>query len=160
MRIPLLTAVVLATLATSAHAQGGGSVEPVTDFPLVKVDIDILDTAGATVKSLACEWTEPQADDRPCLRFQSDPQFAFEAIEEAGGVRLQKHTTSDGLDVDAVYSKRADGTWLIRSRGTSDGKPLHFGMVCTADGQDCRRWDVDGAKHARRAVRATAKKLR
>jgi hypothetical protein len=156
MRIPLLTAVVLATLATSAHAQ----VQPVTDFPLVKVEIDILDTAGTTVQSLACEWTEPQDDDRACLRFQSDPQFAFAAIEEAGGVRLEKRTTSDGLDVDAVYSKRADGTWLIRSRGTSDGKPMHFGMVCTADGQACRRWDVGGAKHARKAVRATARKLR
>jgi hypothetical protein len=161
MRIPLLTAVVLATLATSAQAQGGGSApQPVTDFPLVEVEIDILDTAGSTVKSLACEWTEPQADDRPCLRFQSDPQFAFEAIEEAGGVRLEKHTTSDGLDVRAVYSRRADGTWLIRSRGTSDGKPMHFGMVCTADGRRCERWDVDGAKHARKAVRATASKLR
>ena len=160
MRILLLTAVTLATLATSAHAQGGGAVMPVTDFPLVKVEIGILDAAGTNVKSLACEWTEPQEDDRPCLRFQSDPQVAFAAIEEAGGVRAEQHTTSDGLDSRAVYSKRADGTWLIRSRGTSDGKPLHFGMVCTADGQKCQRWDADGAKYARKSVKAAAAKLR
>ena len=63
------------------------------------VDINILDAAGTSLKTLSCEWTEPQEDDRQCLRFQSDPQVAFEAIEEAGGVRIEKHTTSDGLDV-------------------------------------------------------------
>ena len=131
---------------------------PVTEFPLVSVDIAILDAAGTTVKSLSCEWTEPQEDDRQCLRFQSDPQVAFEAIEEAGGVRIEKHTTSDGDSTStcAVYSKRADGTWLIRSRGTSDGKPMHFGTVCTADGQKCVRWDADGAKAARKSVQAAA----
>jgi hypothetical protein len=165
MRIPTLSAIALATLlatggVANAQAGGAGSVSPVTEFPLVKVDINILDAGGTSLKTLSCEWTEPQEDDRQCLRFQSDPQVAFEAIEEAGGVRIEKHTTSDGLDVRAVYSRRADGTWLIRSRGTSDGKPMHFGMVCTADGQRCERWDVDGAKHARKAVRATASKLR
>jgi len=62
--------------------------------------------------------------------------------------------------VNAVYSKRADGTWLIRSKGTSGGKPMHFGMVCTADGQKCVRWDVDGAKAARKSVKAAASKLK
>ena len=123
MRIPTLSAIALATLlatggVANAQAGGAGSVTPVTEFPLVKVDITILDAAGTTVKTLSCEWTEPQEDDRPCLRFQRDPQIAFEAIEEAGGVRTEKHTTSDGLDMNAVYSKRADGTWLIRSKGT------------------------------------------
>ena len=112
------------------------------------------------MKSLSCEWTEPQEDDRQCLRFQSDPQVAFEAIEEAGGVRIEKHTTSDGLDMNAVYSKRADGTWLIRSKGTVNGEYLHFGRVCTADGQSCVRWDADGATAARKHVKAAATKLR
>jgi hypothetical protein len=165
MRIPTLSAIALATLlatggVANAQAGGAGSVSPVTEFPLVKVDINILDTGGTSLKTLSCEWTEPQEDDRQCLRFQSDPQVAFEAIEEAGGVRIEKHTTSDGLDVNSVYSKRADGTWLIRSKGTSDGKPMHFGMVCTADGQKCVRWDADGAKFARKSVRAAAAKLR
>ena len=59
-----------------------------------------------------------------------------------------------------AYSKRADGTWLIRSKGTVGGKPMHFGRVCTADGQKCVRWDADGAKYARKDVRAAASKLR
>ncbi len=160
MRIPLLTAIAFAVLATSTHAQGGGTVMPVTDFPLVKTEIVISDAAGTAVKTLNCEWREPEEDDRPCIRFQGDPQTAFAAIEDAGGVRAEQHTTSDGLDANAVYSKRADGTWLIRSKGTSDGKPLHFGMVCTADGQKCQRWDVDGAKYARKSVKAAAFKLR
>ena len=37
---------------------------------------------------------------------------------------------------------------------------MHFGMVCTADGQKCVRWDADGAKFARKSVKAAAAKLR
>ena len=37
---------------------------------------------------------------------------------------------------------------------------MHFGRVCTADGQSCVRWDADGAKHAAKDVRAAASKLR
>ena len=95
MRIPTLSAIALATLlatggVANAQAGGAGSIAPVTDFPLVSVDIAILDAAGTTVKSLSCEWTEPQADDRQCLRFQSDPQVAFAKIEESGGVRADQ----------------------------------------------------------------------
>jgi hypothetical protein len=59
-----------------------------------------------------------------------------------------------------TYSKRADGTWLIRSKGTVRGEPMHFGRVCTADGQKCVRWDADGATHARKDVHAAASKLK
>ena len=45
-------------------------------------------------------------------------------------------------------------------RAPSDGEQLHFGRVCTADGQSCVRWDADGAKHARTDVRAAASKLK
>ena len=187
MRITLLSAIALATLAVgSAHAQSGGgevvggsysgggdvvgggggsagggpAAVPVTDFPLVKTDITISDAAGKVTESLSCEWTEPQDDDRQCLRFQSDGQVAFAKIEESGGVRADQHTTSDDLDMNITYSKRADGTWLIRSKGTVDGKEMHFGRVCTADGQSCVRWDADGATAARKQVKAAASKLR
>ena len=95
------------------------------------------------------------------IRFgqMTEDELFVTAEAAAGGVRIEKHTTSDGLDMNAVYSKRADGTWLIRSRGTSSGKPMHFGMVCTADGQKCVRWDADGAKAARKSVKAAAAKL-
>ncbi|MDA0169294.1 hypothetical protein OJ998_09375 [Solirubrobacter taibaiensis] len=162
MRIPILTAIALATLTASASAQAPAGTAPVTeaDLRLVKTEITIADAAGTGLKTLACEWREPQEDDRQCLRFQSDPQVAFEAIEEAGGVRADQHTVFDGADMNIAYSKRADGTWLIRSKGTIDGKPMHFGRVCTADGQKCVRWDVDGAKLAQKSVKAAASKLR
>jgi hypothetical protein len=57
-------------------------------------------------------------------------------------------------------SKRADGTRLIRSKGTVGDQPMHFGRVCTADGPKCVRWDADGARYPRRDVRAAASKLR
>jgi hypothetical protein len=37
---------------------------------------------------------------------------------------------------------------------------MHFGRVCTADGQKCVRWDADGATHAGKDVRAAASKLK
>jgi hypothetical protein len=160
MRITLLTAIALATLTASAHAQGPPAGSLVTDFPPVSTEITISDGAGTAVKSLACEWTEPQDDDRQCLRFQSDPQVAFAAIEEAGGVRADQHTVTEGADMTIAYSKRGDGTWLIRSKGTIDGAARHFGRVCTADGQHCARWDAEGARFARRDVKAAAAKLR
>jgi hypothetical protein len=179
MRTKLLSATVVATLglAGTAFAQGsvtagggsGGTVRPVpqedVDRP-VAVDVSILDAAGATVDTLSCEWSVggPGDDDAACLRFQSDPQVAFGAIEAAGGVRADQRTrigkdAREG-DMAIAYSKRADGTWLIRSKGTVDGKPMHFGRVCTADGQKCVHWDADGAKYAAKDVRAAASKLR
>jgi len=171
MRIPILTAVAALSITGTAFAQGGGSTELVpqeaVDRP-VAVDVSILDAGGATVDTLSCEWSTggPGEDDNQCLKFQSDPQVAFGAIASAGGVRAEQHTVVGGDDADIrgdmaiTYSKRADGTWLIRSKGTVGGKPMHFGRVCTADGQKCVRWDADGAKYARKDVRAAASKLR
>jgi hypothetical protein len=158
MRIPLLTAIGLATLAGTAHAQTAGSL--VTDFPLVKTEIVISDAAGTAVKTLECEWREPDDDDRPCIRFQGDPQTAFAAIEAAGGVRADQVTTLEDGQMTIARSRRADGTWLIRSKGTIDGAYQHFGRVCTADGRRCTPWDAHGAKHARKKVRAAAARLR
>jgi len=161
MRITLLAAIELATLTTataSAQTPMAGSI--VADFPPVSTEITITDATGAATETLACEWTEPLEDDRQCLRFQSDPQVAFAKIEESGGVRADQHTVTEGADMTIAYSKRGDGTWLIRSKGTIDGRAMHFGRVCTADGQSCVRWDADGAKAARRDVKAAASKLR
>ena len=173
MRIPILTATAIATLglAGTAFAQAAGSTEPVSDEALnrpVSVDVSIVDAGGTTVDTLSCEWSTggPGADDRICLHFQSDPQEAFATIEAAGGVRAEQHTVVGGSgsdvqgDMAISYSKRADGTWLIRSKGTVGGKPMHFGRVCTADGPSCVRWDADGAKHAVKDVRAAAAKLK
>lgn len=172
MRTKILSATVVATLglAGTASAQSAGSTAPVSQESIdrpVAVDVSILDAGGATVDTLSCEWSTggPGDDDAKCLKFQSDPQVAFGAIEAAGGVRAEQRTVvggTDGHDGDMAitYSKRADGTWLIRSKGTVGGTPMHFGRVCTADGQKCVRWDADGAKHARKSVRAAAAKLR
>jgi len=162
MRITLLTAIALATLTATANAQtpAGSAPVPVTDFPPVAVEIAISDAAGTVTETLSCEWTEPQEDDRQCLRFQGDPQTAFAKIEESGGVRADQTTTTEDSKVDIAYSKRADGTWLIRAKGTIDGRSYHAGRVCTADGQKCVRWDAEGAKFARRDVKAAASKLR
>ncbi len=78
-------------------------------------------------------------------------------------MRAQQRTVVGGDatgDMAITYSKRADGTWLIRSKGTVRGEAMHFGRVCTADGQKCVRWDADGATHARKDVRAAASKLK
>jgi hypothetical protein len=165
MRIPILTAVAALSLAGTAAAQ-----TPVSEEALnrpVSVAVSILDAAGTTVDTLSCEWSTggPGDDDRVCLRFQSDPQEAFATIEEAGGVRAEQHTVfgagegDTNGDMAISYSKRADGTWLIRSKGAVAGRPMHFGRVCTADGQSCVRWDADGARHAAKDVRAAASKL-
>jgi hypothetical protein len=160
MRITLLTAIALATLTASAGAQTHG-VQPVTEFPPVAVEIAISDAEGTVTETLSCEWTEPQEDDRQCLRFQGDPQTAFAKIEEAGGVRADQTTTTRGTTTTIAYSKRLDGTWLIRARGTlADGSPYHAGRVCTADGQKCVRWDAAGRKAAIRDVKSAASKLR
>jgi hypothetical protein len=167
----MLTAVAALSISGTAFAQGGGSVAPVPQEAIdrpVAVDVSILDAGGATVDTLSCEWSTggPGDDDGTCLKFQSDPQVAFGAIESAGGVRAEQRTVVGGDDADArgdmaiTYSKRADGTWLIRSKGTVGGTPMHFGRVCTADGRRCVRWDADGAKSARKDVRAAASKLR
>jgi hypothetical protein len=167
MRIKIFTATALATLGVAGPALAR-TPQPVPQEALdrpVAVDVAILDAQGTTVEELSCEWSVggPADDDRPCLRFQSDPQVAFEAIEEAGGVRAQQRTVVAGDatgDMAISYSKRADGTWLIRSKGTVRGEAMHFGRVCTADGQKCVRWDADGARHAREDVRAAASKLK
>lgn len=167
MRTTLLSTIALATLAiaaptATAQVVSGGGAELVSpeDMKPVKTEIVIGDAAGTALKTLSCEWTEPQEDDMPCIRFQGDPQTAFAAIEEAGGVRADQHTTTERSEMDIAYSKRADGTWLIRSKGTIDGTAMHFGRVCTADGQTCQSWDADGAKLAAKKVRAAAAKLR
>lgn len=171
MRIPILTAVATLAIAPAAFAQAGGAgsgptPQPVPDEVLnrpVAVNVTFSDANGTAVGTpLSCEWSTggPADDDRPCLRFQSDPQVAFEAIEESGGVRAEKVTTVDGEPITTTYSRRADNTWLIRSRGTVNGNTMHFGMVCTRDGQTCTRWDADGAKFARKDVRAAAAKLK
>jgi hypothetical protein len=162
MRIPILTAIVLATLATSAGAQPRPVPQEDVDRP-VSINVHILDAAGSSVGTRACDWAVggPGDDDRQCLRFQSDPQFAFEAIEEAGGVRAEQHTVAANLsDMRTSWSRRGDGTWLIRGKGTVRGEPRHFGLVCTRDGQKCVRWDAEGARQARRDVQAAAAKLR
>jgi hypothetical protein len=172
MRIPILTATAIVTLslAGTAFGQTSGSAEPVSEEALnrpVSVDVSILDAAGTSVDTLSCEWSTggPGDDDRTCLHFQSDPQEAFATIEAAGGVRAEQHTVVGGTDGNAgdmaiTYSKRADDTWLIRSKGIVRGAPMHFGRVCTADGQSCVRWDADGAKAARKDVKAAAAKLK
>jgi len=180
MRTTLLSTIALATLALGAgpaaaqvsgggdggipQVSGGGSggVELVgpEDMKPVATEITISDAASTAVKTLSCEWTEPQEDDMPCIRFQGDPQTAFAAIEEHGGVRADQVTKTEDGEMAIAYSKRADGTWLIRSKGTLDGKYMHFGRVCTADGQKCQMWDADGAKLAQKKVRAAASKLR
>jgi len=171
MRIPILTAVAALSISGPAVAQTAGSAEPVPQDAIdrpVAVDVSILDAGGAAVDTLSCEWSTggPGEDDNRCLKFQADPQVAFGAIEAAGGVRAEQHTVVGGSDADVAgdmaitYSKRADGTWLIRSKGTVGGRPMHFGRVCTADGQSCVRWDADGANYARKDVRAAASKLR
>lgn len=164
MRIKILTATALATLGVTGSALAQTPPQEALDRP-VAVDVSILDAGGATVDTLSCEWSVggPGDDDGKCLKFQSDPQVAFGAIEAAGGVRAEQRTIVGGDavgDMAIAYSKRADGTWLIRSKGTVRGKAMHFGRVCTADGQQCVRWDVDGARHAARDVRAAAAKLR
>jgi hypothetical protein len=167
MRIKIFTAIAAATLSVTGTAVAQTPVpvpQEALDRP-VAVDVSILDAQGTTVEELSCEWSVggPADDDRPCLRFQSDPQVAFGAIEEAGGVRAQQRTVVGGDatgDMAITYSKRADGTWLIRSKGTVRGEAMHFGRVCTADGQKCVRWDADGATHARKDVRAAASRLK
>jgi hypothetical protein len=167
MRIKILTASALATLSVAGTA-AAQTPQPVPQEALdrpVAVDVSILDAQGATVGTLGCEWSVggPGDDDRPCLKFQADPQEAFGAIESAGGVRAEQRTVVGGDaagEMAITYSKRADGTWLIRSKGTVRGRYLHFGRVCTADGQKCVRWDAGGATHARKDVRAAASKLR
>ena len=165
MGIKIFTATALATLSAAGTALAQTPVpQEALDRP-VAVDVSILDAGGTTVDKLSCEWSVggPGDDDRPCLRFQSDPQVAFAAIEDTGGVRAEQRTVVGGDatgDRAITYSKRADGTWLIRSKGTVRGKLMHFGRVCTADGQKCVRWDADGAKHARKDVRAAASKLK
>ena len=167
MRIKIFTAIAVATLSVTGTAVAQTPVpvpQEALDRP-VAVDVSILDAQGTTVDTLSCEWSVggPADDDRPCLRFQSDPLVAFGAIEEAGGMRAQQRTVVGGDatgDMAITYSKRADGTWLIRSKGTVRGEAMHFGRVCTADGQKCVRWDADGATHARKDVRAAASKLK
>src|SRR5690349_25152275 len=106
MRTTLLSTIALATLAITGTAEAkpkpvpsGGSapvaVSP-ADMQPVAVEITISDAAGTAVKTLSCEWTEPQDDDMQCIRFSSDPQVAFAAIEEAGGVRADKTLTTRG----------------------------------------------------------------
>jgi hypothetical protein len=160
MRLLILTAAATLGLAATASAQAPTPV-PESAMEPVSVGISILDAGGRTVSSLACQWTVPQDDDMPCIRFQGDPQTAFAAIADAGGVRaIQDVRTEEHGSVHVTYSKRADGTWLIRSRGEVDGRALHMGRVCTADGQHCAMWDARGARAAAKQIHAAAARLR
>jgi hypothetical protein len=150
------------TLASTASAQVATAPVPIElKYDPVAHDIQILDAAGTVRSSLHCQWDyAPEADDKPCMSFVSDPKPAFDAIEAAGGVEATWHTTFGGGDVSGRMSKRADGTWLIRSRGVVDGRDLHFGRVCNAEGTRCVRWDADGARAARKKILGAAAKLR
>ena len=111
----------------------------------------------------SCAWTVPEDDDKPCLAFASDPQVAFEAIERAGGSSATVHVVSEPIELDALtrITRRSDGTWLFRTRGTGGGgRTMHHGRVCSADGQRCERFDASGAKAANKSARAAAAKLR
>lgn len=163
MRKTLLSTIALATLVAAAPASaqapsGGSDATVVTDFPHVAVEIVVSDAAGTPTKTFNCDWTEPTDEDMKCIRFSSDPQDIFAAIEENGGVRADKTMVTRGETYTSSFTKRFDGTWLIRSRKNSGGE--HFGMVCTADGQTCTRWDAEGAKFAQKEVRAAAAKLK
>lgn len=146
---------------------GGGAgldIRPVTEADLrpVSSDIKIFDATGAVVETRSCEWTLPEDDDRPCLSFQGDPDTAIAAIRSAGGSTAQIHIVSTPIGLDSVttIARRGDGIWLWRTRGEVEGKRLHNGHVCSADGETCRRWDAKGARSASKEVRAAASKLR
>lgn len=154
-----------AFLATAATAIAAPAPVPVGEADLRPVSsaVRILDADGGVLRSHDCAWTVPAEDDRPCLRFASDPQVAVDAIREAGGARATVRVVSEpiGLDGLTTWSERADGTWLVRTTGTDvHGRPMHHGRVCTADGEDCARWDAKGARAAKSKVRAAAAKLR
>jgi len=55
---------------------------------------------------------------------------------------------------------RPHNTWLIFHRGFLYGLPNHFGHVCTADGQQCVRWDAAGELSSHKSPKAAAVKLR
>jgi hypothetical protein len=152
----LLTLTVAATLgvAATASAQAPSPISEADAHP-VSTTISILDAGGSTVRSLSCDWTIPQDDDMPCIRFQGDPQTAFAAIEDAGGVRAEQDLSTQGMSAHVSYTKRADGTWLIRGRSDAGQR----GRVCTADGQHCVTWDAGGAKTAAKQIHAAASRL-
>lgn len=128
----------------------------------VSYDISVLDASGATVKTLACDWRgAPGDDDRPCLAWAGDLRPTLDAIAAAGGTQSVSRVLAPAHGVDATtrISPRADGTWLIRTTGVAEGRSLHFGRVCDADGGHCASWDVAGEARASAAVKRAAKKL-
>ena len=152
MRIKIFTATALATLGVTGSALAQ-TPQPVPQEALdrpVAVDVSILDAGGATVGTLSCEWSVggPGDDDRPCLKFQSDPQVAFGAIEAAGGVRAQQRTVVGG---DAVGDMAIS---LLQARGRHLADPQQ--------GHRPRRGDALRPRlHRRRAeVRALGRRRR
>ncbi|MBJ7328275.1 MAG: hypothetical protein JHC95_00170 [Solirubrobacteraceae bacterium] len=164
---PILLAAAL--LVVPAAAQAAPPVPtaapvPITDSPPVSVTVTILDGGGAPVAEHACDWagTGPTDEDKPCLQFVGDPQAGVAAIKEAGGDRAVRRTISEsrGIDITAETSRRADGTWLLRSTGTAEGKPVHLGFVCDSAGYHCRSWDAQGAPRAKKQIQYAAKRLK
>lgn len=154
-----------AFFATAAGAGAAAAPTPVSEADMrpVSSEVRILGADGAVLVARDCAWTEPGAEDRPCLRFAGDPQAAVAAIREAGGSGATVRVVSAPIGLDGLtrWSRRADGSWLVRTTGTDvNGRRMHHGRVCSADGEQCVRWDAGGAKAARKDVRAAAAQLR
>ena len=134
---------------------------PITHFPLVTSEITLLAADGAVLDRLSCEWTEPGPEDRPCIAFAGDPETWLAAIREAGADRAVQHVTSpeNGLDALTRYTRRSDGTWLTRTRGSARGRELDNGSVVAADGSVRSLWDAAGKPSARGAVKAAAARV-
>ncbi|MBE2315811.1 hypothetical protein DVA67_007475 [Solirubrobacter sp. CPCC 204708] len=153
MRIHTLAAVAATALLASAGV--ADAREP--SYSPVQTEIVISDADSTAVKTLSCEWTDPQPEDMKCIRFNGDPQTAFREIEKADGVRADVTTQSKYGRSKTTYSRRGDNTWLVRiSRA---GLPFETGFVCTSDGQNCEEWTTMGGKSARKAVKAAAARL-
>ena len=153
-----LTAALALTLSSAAAAD---APTPITHFPLVTSEIALLSDDGHVLDRLECEWTEPGPEDRPCIAFAGDPETWIAALREAGADRAVRRVTSpeNGLDAVTRYSRRADGTWLTRTRGTARGRELDNGSVGAADGSVRSLWDAAGKSSARGAVKAAAARV-
>jgi len=151
-----------AALGLGATAAAAGGPVPVTQFPLVTSDISFVDSGGAVVKHLACEWTEPGPEDRSCIAFAGDPESWIAEIRATGADRVVQRVTSpeNGLDAVTRYTRRADGTWLTRTRGVARGRELDNGSVVAADGSVRSLWDAAGSRSASKEIRAASARVK
>jgi hypothetical protein len=162
----LAGALILAAPAAAVPAGGGGGSAPApvssADLRLVIKDVTIRDAAGAEVRHTHCEWTDPQADDRPCLAFSGDPQAAYREMHDAGGSAATVATQVPDLEIDTVteIGERGDGTWLFRTQGKIDGKPHYAGHVCSADGRTCSPYRATSKRRTKRAIAAATAKVK